>query len=319
MIKDGALEKHKEIFRNLNVDKNKSRYTVGKAPHKPILLLSLITLHKNDKIDLTNVQPNIYLREIWSELWAHLDYEKTGPIQLPMYHMKSDGFWDVQLKEGITSHQPRSLTHLTEMVDRISVDHELIELIEDETTRAELIEALLNGGYFSEEEAISLVSELDELDGSFRYEQKLNEMIMEEFVMAHGSIEDVFTPSRDPAFRRAVLSAYDETCSVCGFHLISSTGISVIDAAHILPFHKFQNDDIRNGLALCKTHHWLFDRGLLTLDDSYRVMISPSIEEEMPRGAVTRFRKKEICLPREEEKRPSELAIEWHREKVYVG
>ena len=55
------------------------------------------------------------------------------------------------------------------------------------------------------------------------------------------------------------------------------------------------------------------------MDDEYRVVISSSIEEEMPRGAVTKFRRKEVALPRDEEKRPSELAMEWHRERVYVG
>jgi len=49
------------------------------------------------------------------------------------------------------------------------------------------------------------------------------------------------------------------------------------------------------------------------------VVISSSIEKEMPKGAVTRFRRKKVALPRDEEKRPSELGIEWHREKVYVG
>jgi len=142
MTKDGALEKYKEIFQNLNVDKNRNRYTVGKAPHKPVLLLSLIILNKNDKMNLNNIQPNIYLRETWSDLWTHLDYEKTGPIQLPMYHMKSDGFWNVQLKEGITPHQPRSLTHLTEIVEEVSLDEELIELIDDKDSREVLVNAL---------------------------------------------------------------------------------------------------------------------------------------------------------------------------------
>ncbi len=319
MVKDSTLHRYEEIFQNLNVDKNKSRYTAGKAPHKPILLLALITLYKNDKIDLSDIRPNMYLRETWSDLWSYLDYEKTGPIQLPMYHMRSDGFWDITFNEGITPHQPRSLSALDKMIGQISIDRELIELIDEEVTRNELIKSILNGGYFSKEEAVALASELNELDDSFEYEERLNEMVHEEFVLDHRSLDEAFAPSRDPAFRRVILSAYDETCSVCGLHLISSSGISVIDAAHILPFHKFKNDDIRNGLALCKTHHWLFDRGLLSVDDNYRVMISNTIEEEQPRGAVTRFKKEDVSLPRDEGRWPSELALEWHRERVYLG
>jgi putative restriction endonuclease len=29
---------------------------------------------------------------------------------------------------------------------------------------------------------------------------------------------------------------------------------------------------VRNGLALCKTAHWLFDRGLVTLDDDLKIV-----------------------------------------------
>jgi predicted restriction endonuclease len=41
----------------------------------------------------------------------------------------------------------------------------------------------------------------------------------------------------------------------------------VILDSSFLPFPKFANDDPHNGLALCKTHHWLLDKGILALDD----------------------------------------------------
>jgi predicted restriction endonuclease len=76
----------------LRVDRNRNRYTTGKAPHKPTLLLSLITLHDNDRADLRNIKADLYLRETWSEMWNCLEYPRAGPIHLPMYHMRSDGF-----------------------------------------------------------------------------------------------------------------------------------------------------------------------------------------------------------------------------------
>ena len=80
----------------LRVDRNPSRYTVGKAPHKPILLLALIILDRNQKIDLSNIKPSLDLRETWEDLWGSLSYERIGPIHLPMYHMKSDGFLKIE-------------------------------------------------------------------------------------------------------------------------------------------------------------------------------------------------------------------------------
>ena len=310
------IEKYISKFQKLRVDRNKNRYTLGKAPHKPILLLSLIILDKNNKIDLSNIKTNIYLRETWSELWELLEYNRVGPIHLPLYHMKSDGFWDIEFREDVAPHQPKSLNQLNDMVRSISLKSNLIELIEQEDSRAQLINSLLNGGYFSEIEIRNLQERIQVLDDSFEYEEKINSLIKKEFVM-DAMITEELLPSRSPAFRRSVLTAYDETCSVCGMKIITSSGVSVIDAAHILPFSKFKNDDIRNGLALCKIHHWLFDKGLMSVDLHYRVIVSKSIERESPENIISRLHKSEIIMPEESVKYPSPVALDWHRENIF--
>jgi len=315
MSRDSPLEKYITKFSKLRVDKNPTRYTLGKAPHKPILLLSLIILDKNNKIDLSNIETNIYLRETWSELWELLEYNRVGPIYLPLYHMRSDGFWDIKFKEGITPHQPTSLNKFNEMVRSISLNPELIELIEHEDSRTQLINSLLNGGYFSDREIQNLKKRIQILDDSFKYEEKINSLIRKEFTMDYGALAEL-EPLRSAAFRRVVLTAYDETCSVCGMKIVTSSGVSVIDAAHILPFSHFQNDDIRNGMALCKTHHWLFDKGLMSVDPHYRVIVSKTIEKEIPDKIITNYNKNEIMLPREPAKYPSQIALDWHRENV---
>ena len=101
-------------------------------------------------------------------------------------------------------------------------------------------------------------------------------------------------------------------------HLITQTGISVIDAAHILPHSEFRNDNPKNGLALCKTHHWLFDKGLMSVDERYRVMVSGSIENEVPDGVVTGLGGKDLMLPTKAEMHPHQVALEWHRHERYV-
>ena len=49
---------------------------------------------------------------------------------------------------------------------------------------------------------------------------------------------------------------------------------SIVDAAHIHQFADSRNNDPRNGLALCKNAHWLFDNGLWTLSDDYQVVVA---------------------------------------------
>lgn len=58
-------------------------------------------------------------------------------------------------------------------------------------------------------------------------------------------------------FRKNVLDCHGAVCAVCD---LSVPG--VIEAAHIVPKEHSGTDDDRNGLALCATHHRMFDAGL---------------------------------------------------------
>lgn len=73
-------------------------------------------------------------------------------------------------------------------------------------------------------------------------------------------------------FRRNVREAYDSRCMFSGQRLprTSATSTAGVDAAHILPWSRFDLDATNNGLCLNKQSHWAFDEGLLRLnyDDS---------------------------------------------------
>jgi len=307
----------KTIFSNLHVDKNKNRYSSGLAPHKPLLLLSLILLHKNNRANLSDISVDIYLKETWSDLWDCLNYSHPGPLFLPYYHLKSDGFWNIKFKEGVHTRQLKSLKQIDEFVDHVSMDESVIELIEDDSFRVQLINSLLNGGYFEKSEIEGLTKKIQEIDESFEYEKQLQKLVNTRFLKEPKIDFSGLPPSRDPAFRRLVLDAYDETCCICGMQLQNSSGISIIDAAHILPFSKFHNDDVRNGLSLCKLHHWLFDHGIISVDNYYKVNVSRKIEYEWPEKLVTAFEKEKIILPKEKKYYPSTIALTWHKTKIF--
>jgi len=146
-------------FENLNVDKNRNRYSKGKAPHKAILLLSVILLHEKDKIDLNNIEINKDLLKMWVKIWDCLEYDKQGPIYLPAYHLKSDGFWNIEFKNDLlNAKQPTSIKKLKEIVNRIYLDEKLIRLINDKNKSKKLIQTLLNCDYFSELEKNNLTN-----------------------------------------------------------------------------------------------------------------------------------------------------------------
>lgn len=186
-----------------------------------------------------------------------------------------------------------------------------------------MINTLINeGGYFSTDEAERLRIRVEELDSSFVCERSIENEVLKAFRCdwTPDSVQSKVTLTkgkRDPAFRRLVLSAYDETCAVCGMRLQTSSGVSVVNAAHILPFNRFFNDDVRNGISMCKTHHWLFDRGILSFDDRYRVLVSKDVEEDTPLGVIKDHHKQEMLLPDEDINHPAVEALNWHRENVF--
>jgi len=63
-------------------------------------------------------------------------------------------------------------------------------------------------------------------------------------------------PGRHDAFRHAILEIYDYRCAACGIRVKITDDLSLVEAAHIIPFGESQNDKPDNGLALCPNHHW---------------------------------------------------------------
>ncbi len=312
-----TLNQIKTIFKNLHVDKNKNHYTCGLAPHKPILLLSILLLKENDRVDLENIKIDLYLRETWSELWSCLDYPHPGPIYLPFYHMKSEGFWHIEYNEQVSRGQPKSVKQINKRIKRVYLDSSIITFFKEEKTREELINTLLNAGYFSDQEIQNLTQKIKEIDDSFIYQEKLQKLVDTEFRERPLIEYPGLTPSRNPAFRRIVLDAYNETCTICHMKLENSLGISVIDAAHILPFSQFYNDDVRNGLSLCKLHHWLFDHGLITVNTDYTIRVSNKIDYEFPKKLISSFHNQKIQLPENKHNQPSPVALKWHQKNVF--
>ena len=130
------------------------------------------------------------------------------------------------------------------------------------------------------------------------------------------SIQAVKSPARSAGFRRAIMHIYEYTCAVCELNIRASSGESVTDAAHIIPFSVSYNDDIRNGISLCRSHHWAFDTGLISVDEAYQVVVSPSITEQVPPEWASELRDRQIRRPVTEEHLPAQAALAWHRQQI---
>ena len=133
---------------------------------------------------------------------------------------------------------------------------------------------------------------------------------------------------RPRGFRLAIIEAYNFSCAVCGLKICSPNTLQwEVEAAHIVPRSLNGKDDILNGWALCRLHHWTFDVGWFTLDENFRVLASRRIQAlAADSGKIWNYDfigqlSKEnltVSLPKEKTIHPHPNAIRWHRENVFA-
>lgn len=120
--------------------------------------------------------------------------------------------------------------------------------------------------------------------------------------------------ARDRAFSDLVTEAYDGKCAVCGKRRESPTGNTETEAAHIYPKREGGSDDVRNGIALCRLHHWAFDAGWLIFTDEHLIEVADAPN----RDGYHEFKQLEgrkLHLPDNDEYHPHPLFLE-NRQKL---
>jgi putative restriction endonuclease len=124
-------------------------------------------------------------------------------------------------------------------------------------------------------------------------------------------------PFRERAFMRAVREAYGNRCAFTGLRLINGGGRPEVQAAHIRSVAEKGPDSIRNGLALSGTLHWLFDRGLLSVDDGHQILVAQAHVPDQIRGLLNSNGK--ILAPKDESDWPHPYYLKYHREHKFKG
>ena len=100
-----------------------------------------------------------------------------------------------------------------------------------------------------------------------------------------------------PAFRNALLDAYDRKCAITGCEVVE-----VLEAAHILPYQGLDTNNVMNGLLLRADVHTLFDSGKIAIDaEKMTVLVDKSLEG----SDYWTFNGKKLRLPSDTRRRPS--------------
>jgi putative restriction endonuclease len=115
------------------------------------------------------------------------------------------------------------------------------------------------------------------------------------------------------------VAAYNYTCALTGYRVTTIDGASIIDAAHIHQFSMSRNNDPKNGIALCKNAHWMFDQGLWSLDEDYQVIVARTAFDEATRDqkSLRDFHGSKIALPSNTNLWPDPLHLAWHRKHKF--
>ncbi len=118
-------------------------------------------------------------------------------------------------------------------------------------------------------------------------------------------------PFRDAAFARQVKAAYSARCAMTGLRILNGGGRPEVQAAHIRPVAEGGPDTVRNGIALCGTAHWMFDRNLVSVDGDHSILVAEDRLPEAARAMLLPDRR--LLLPEPAFLRPHESYLAYHR------
>lgn len=234
----------------------------GPAPHKPLLLLSIIDLAESGKVlgRVITRTPELVLRFRTLGTLVADRWPTRLQLKLPFYHLKTQGFWHAFTEEMQPAQSPKSCVV-------IELHPEFFALLADRDFRVKARMVLI-ARYFAEVEKVALFECLGIAGASARVSSRdANSMLAK-------ALADGKRKGRSTRFQVRVVDDYHHTCALTGYRCFTADGASIADAAHIVSWAKTQNDELSNGLALSKNAHWMFDRGLWSADDNLRIIVA---------------------------------------------
>lgn len=272
----------------------------GLALKKPLLLLLLIADIEKQKIPenrITFSQVEADLANLIA-LFGGRATTKPAPEQ-PFYHLKSSPFWQLHNlpeKARISAVKSLSSKELRDNEVFAELPKHIFQLIKHSPeNRARIAEFILRKWW----------------------PETLHEEMRQQLGLRYKNY--VVKKIRDPDFAQAVLDNYRHQCAFCGFSAHLNNVSFGLDAAHIKWHASNGPDELANGLALCKLHHWSLDRGVLTLTKDLTLMIAKNFvaKESESINQIEKMQGRQMREPRSDG--PGPVFVEWHRENVFMG
>lgn len=287
---------------NLNAARSAS---LGVAPHKPLMLFSLMDLMESGDLRDRWVPYNADLATRFRDYWdLVVDRRKNRPdITMPFNALGGDrdAIWERFDERGNPS-RSKLTTRLCQL------DPGLFDCLQDPGFRRSA-RRLMAATYFTPAEQVGLYE---------RFRLPIPDTAeMAEFAKDRDVYKASQKKGRDSRFKAEVGAGYRYTCALTGYCLQTTAGY-IVQAAHIHQHARSGNDDPRNGLALTPDAHWMFDAGLWTItlrDDQFLIHVAPDrFSETSPHGRLLAgFHNQPLHFHPQARLRPDPTHLRWHR------
>ncbi len=185
------------------------------------------------------------------------------------------------------------------------------------TNSAKADREIFNEFYTNQEELVfeseKVIAQLENQSIEEKYKNKLPNI---DLLQGKERVSYVKTRVNQHFFREVVLTNYKSTCAVTGISIPS-----LLIASHIKPWAKDKNNRLNpsNGICLSALYDKAFDKGLITFDHEYRIVLSSTLNEystkEFYQSHFRQIEKKKMILP--EKYLPKKEFIEWHQENIF--
>lgn len=118
---------------------------------------------------------------------------------------------------------------------------------------------------------------------------------------------------RSAAFEISVKRLYGYRCAICGSGLRTPGGKPEVQSAHIYPKRLDGSDDVRNGICLCRRHHWAMDAGWISIADDYTILVREDLPNHDDYRFIREYEGDKIRLPSIAESAPDAMYLHEHR------
>ena len=315
------IQKYLRAFKRLRLDRSH-----GIAPHKPILLLSILQASQNGLISNNKIYITPELVALFKSNWNLLVVTNHEcRISYPFYYLKSDKFWKLVPKNGFENinHMGsimKTFSNLNAAVEYAVIEDDLHSLMEDKKSNSILQQFLLDEYFPATKNNFSNSDSgqqklFDDIEGKILREDATDYRNEIKKLIQQQNEEEIFL--RGSLFKREIPKIYNYTCCISRMRIDTMENISMVDACHIVPFCESYDDTITNGIALCPNLHRAFDRGLIAIDSNYKVLVSKVFVEDLTKYSISIFEGTKIALPDEKSFYPLLKNLEWHKQEIF--